>query len=94
MFNIGFFTLFCFRLSHRFSLRLACCTAKELLVGSQTFLHHCGNAVAGEGSACHAVHLILCLGSTSLNDREGNIAARFEPTADMKLVREKIAELL
>ena len=29
-----------------------------------------------------------------LIDREGNIAARFEPTADMKLVREKIEELL
>ena len=29
-----------------------------------------------------------------LIDREGNIKARFEPTADMKLVREKIAELI
>jgi glutathione peroxidase len=29
-----------------------------------------------------------------LIDRDGNIAARFEPTADMKLVREKIAELI
>ncbi len=29
-----------------------------------------------------------------LIDREGNIVARFEPTADMKLVKEKIAELL
>ena len=29
-----------------------------------------------------------------LIDREGNIVARFEPTADMKLVKEKIAEQL
>ena len=29
-----------------------------------------------------------------LIDREGNIKARFEPTADMKLVRDKIAELI
>ena len=29
-----------------------------------------------------------------LIDREGSIKARFEPTADMKLVREKIAELI
>ena len=29
-----------------------------------------------------------------LIDREGNIAARFEPTADMQLVRSKIEELL
>ena len=29
-----------------------------------------------------------------LIDREGNIKARFEPTADMKVVREKIAELI
>ena len=29
-----------------------------------------------------------------LIDREGNSKARFEPTADMKLVREKIAELI
>ena len=29
-----------------------------------------------------------------LIDREGNIVARFEPTADMKLVRQKIAEQL
>ena len=27
-------------------------------------------------------------------DREGNIAARFEPTADMKLVEDKVRELL
>ena len=29
-----------------------------------------------------------------LIDREGNIKARFEPTADMKLVRDRIAELI
>ncbi|MEY8353020.1 glutathione peroxidase [Lachnospiraceae bacterium 54-53] len=29
-----------------------------------------------------------------LVDREGNVTARFEPTADMKLVKEKISELL
>ncbi len=27
-------------------------------------------------------------------DRDGNIAARFEPTADMKEMREKLIELL
>ena len=29
-----------------------------------------------------------------LIDREGNIVARFEPTADMKNVRAKVAELI
>ena len=29
-----------------------------------------------------------------LIDREGNIAARFEPTADLKKVQEKIEEVL